>query len=51
MLNFRAPSGLAEALDRAIADQPEPCSRSEFIRRILTEALSAKGYLPHRDDC
>jgi len=46
---IRLSPDLRAACDRAIAAQPEPCSRSEFIRRILTEALSAKGYLAEPD--
>ena len=40
MLNFRAPAALTTQLDAWIAVQPEPRpSRSEAIRRLLTEAL------------
>jgi len=38
------------ALDAYLSDLPDAPSRPEAIRRILTEALSATGYLPRRDD-
>jgi len=34
------------ALDAYLSALPDAPSRPEAIRRILTEALSAKGYLP-----
>ena len=44
-MNFRAPLTLADAIDRAVAADADAPSRSDLIRRLLTEALTAKGYL------
>jgi metal-responsive CopG/Arc/MetJ family transcriptional regulator len=45
MVGFRAPPDLTKALDKASAAQEDQPSRSEMIRRIVTEHLKAKGYL------
>ncbi len=42
----RLPTDIRAALDRAIASLPEPRpSRSEFIRRLLTDHLREHGHL------
>ena len=46
MIGFRGGEELAAALDVAAASDPDKPSRSELIRRIVTEWLKAKGYLP-----
>ena len=48
---LRLPDDLREAVDRYVADQPDPKpSRSEAIRYALRDWLTGLGYLPHRDD-
>jgi len=49
-VQLRLHSPLLSAIDAYLSALPDAPSRPEAIRRILTEALSAKGYLPHRDD-
>ena len=40
-----------DALDRWIADQPEPKPiRADGLRLALHDWLTGLGYLPHRDD-
>lgn len=48
MVRLHAP--VLPALDAYLSALPDAPSRPEAIRRILTEALTAKGFLPHRDD-
>ena len=45
MIGLRAPPEFVKAIDAALADQEDRPSRSEMIRRIVTEHLKAKGYL------
>lgn len=45
MLTFRAPPQVSAALDAASAEMGGSASRSELIRRIVVEWLSAKGHL------
>jgi hypothetical protein len=45
MIGLRAPLEFTKALDRASAREDDQPSRSEMIRRIVTEWLKAKGYL------
>jgi Arc/MetJ-type ribon-helix-helix transcriptional regulator len=50
MLNFRSPRELTKALDAWIKQQPEPRpSRSEAIRRALSDWLTGIGLLKQRD--
>ncbi|TXN71587.1 hypothetical protein [Methylobacterium sp. WL6] len=45
------PEAVSDALDAWIADQPEPKpSRPEAIRHALTDWLTSKGYVRHRED-
>jgi hypothetical protein len=45
MIGFRAPPEFAEAVDASAASQKDKPSRSEMLRRIVTDYLKAKGYL------
>ncbi len=47
MVRLHAP--VLPALDAYLSALPDTPSRPEAIRRILTEALSAKGYLAEPD--
>lgn len=40
---------LLAALDAFIADEADPPSRPEAVRRLLTESLTGLGYLPAID--
>ncbi len=44
-MNFRLAADLREGLDSAIAADPDSLSRSEYLRRLLTDHLREKGYL------
>lgn len=44
-VNLRLPRDLIEALVKFRKDQPDLPNAPEGIRRILVEALTAKGYL------
>lgn len=45
MIGLRAPPDFTKALDKASAQESDRPSRSEMIRRIVTDWLKAKGYL------
>ena len=45
-LGLRLHAEVEAALDAWITDQPERPLRVEAIRRLLTEALRERGYLP-----
>ena len=47
---IRLSEEFREAVDRAISDNAQPLSRSEYIRRVLGDHLRAKGYLPAAGD-
>jgi len=46
MVGFRAATKLTSAIDAAAEDDADKPSRSEKIRRIVTEWLVERGYLP-----
>jgi hypothetical protein len=46
MVGFRAPPELTTAIDKALAKDTEHRSRSGLIRRIVTDWLRERGYLP-----
>lgn len=41
----RMPDRIRDAVDRAIADRGSEMSRSEYIRRVLTEHLISQGFI------
>lgn len=49
MLTFRSPPDLTAAIEAAAGDADGLPSRSEMIRRIVTDWLQKRGYLPDRD--
>ncbi|MFN3686748.1 ribbon-helix-helix protein, CopG family [Salinarimonas sp.] len=44
-LSFRSPPEVTEAIERAAKAQTDTPSRSEMIRRIVTEWLRERGHL------
>jgi hypothetical protein len=43
---IRLSKEMRDAIDAYTADMPEPVSRSEAIRMMITKFLRSKGYLP-----
>lgn len=45
LVGVRLPPDITDAIDKVIADFPDLKSRSGAIRKLLSDALTAGGYL------
>lgn len=48
-LSFRSPPAVTQAIERAAKAEADQPSRSEMIRRIVTEWLKERGHLGEGD--